>query len=172
MKTLTLALLGMAIMSTSWSPWKIAITSKDEPGEPMVVTGQVFAPDGITPLSGMRVYVYHTDARGLYNERNSGTRVPRLKGTMVTNDEGWYEYSTIRPAPYPGGGVAAHVHYNVSGGGYQEFHDALEFEGDQYLTDKEISESRSRGRFGSIQVLTKDKGGVWRCTKDIRMEKK
>ncbi|MBF8248477.1 MAG: hypothetical protein HW374_1277, partial [Bacteroidetes bacterium] len=47
--------------------WKAVITSKDEPGETMIVSGRVFAPDGKTPVEGISVHVYHTDAKGYYN---------------------------------------------------------------------------------------------------------
>jgi protocatechuate 3,4-dioxygenase beta subunit len=145
--------------------WSITIASKDEPGEPMVVTGTVYASDGKTPLPGMTVYVYHTDAKGYYHDPKSSDKNPRLRGTMTTNSEGKYEYSTIRPASYPDSKIVAHVHYKISGKGYKDQTDELEFEGDQFLEGK-----KSSGQFSNIQPITKDKDGVWRCVKDILMK--
>lgn len=145
--------------------WSITIAPKDEPGELMVVTGKVYAEDGKTPLPGMTVYVYHTDAKGRYNNSTTGDRTPRLRGTMTTNSDGRYEYQTIRPASYPDSKIVAHVHYAISGKGYKEQHDELQFEGDPFLEGK-----KGNGRFSDIQPIVKDNDGIWRCTKDIRMK--
>jgi protocatechuate 3,4-dioxygenase beta subunit len=48
------------------APSRITIPTKQEPGERMIVTGVVFDADEKTPLAGASVYVYHTDANGLY----------------------------------------------------------------------------------------------------------
>src|SRR5580658_5943982 len=37
------------------------IARDDEPGDRLVVEGQVFAPDGHTPAPGVTVYAYNTD---------------------------------------------------------------------------------------------------------------
>ena len=145
--------------------WSITIASKDEPGERMVVTGTVYAPDGKTPLQGITVYVYHTDAKGYYNNKKGSEQKPRLNGTMTTNSSGQYEYRTIRPASYPDSRAVAHVHYVISGKGYKEQYDELEFEGDPFLDGK-----KGKDRFSNIQPISKDKDGIWRCVKDIKMQ--
>src|SRR5262249_25559084 len=43
------------------------LAGPEEPGERLVVTGTVFAPDGVTPAPGVFLYVYNTDATGHYN---------------------------------------------------------------------------------------------------------
>lgn len=47
--------------------WDIDLASDDEPGEPLIVAGTIYAPDG-TPLAGKRVHVFQTDAEGLLCE--------------------------------------------------------------------------------------------------------
>jgi protocatechuate 3,4-dioxygenase beta subunit len=42
----------------------IVVAGPAEPGERFVVTGRVL--DGNKPLSGVSIYVFHTDAKGLY----------------------------------------------------------------------------------------------------------
>src|SRR5260370_10366279 len=37
------------------------ITQPGEPGEPLMVNGQVFAPDGKAPAAGVTAYAYNTD---------------------------------------------------------------------------------------------------------------
>ena len=165
------ATLMLSAVSAVFSPWKIVITSKDETGESMIATGRVFAPDGKTPVEGIRVHVYHTDAKGYYNPGTTSSQKPRLNGTMLTNEEGRYEYRTIRPASYPQSRNPAHIHYVISGKGYSEQYDELEFEGDPFLTEEVIEKSRKLGTFGVIQKLQRDVDGIWRTVKDIRLKK-
>lgn len=153
------------------SSWSMRITSSDEEGEPMVVTGTVYAPDGKTPLPGITVYVYHTDGQGYYRKGSNSSQNPRLKGTMKSNAEGKYEYRTIRPAPYPGGGNPAHVHYVLSGKGYAKQYDALMFEGDRYLSQKQRSTFDPLDTFSDVRPLVRDQNGVWRAVKDVRLKK-
>jgi len=151
--------------STKFGSWKTVLTFKDEPGEPLIVSGTVYAPDGKTPASGITVYVYHTDAEGYYRKGANSSDNPRLKGTMITNAEGQYEFRTIKPGAYPGGGNPAHIHYVLSGKGYPKHHDEVMFEGDPYLTPRDRSSI-------SVRPLTRDKDGVWRCVYDIKLKQK
>lgn len=150
--------------------WKTVITSKDEPGEPLIVSGTVYKPDGKTPVAGITIYVYHTDAEGYYRKGSNSSSNPRLHGTMITNAEGKYEYRTIKPAAYPGGGNPAHVHYVISGKGYSKQYDELQFEGDRWLKNPHLSALQRADTFLSVRPLTKDKDGVWRVVKDIKLE--
>ena len=160
------AIVTLPVLAEEWSA---VLTTADEPGEPFHVTGTVYGPDGETPVPGVDVYVYHTDADGVYSETNDN-RNPRLKATLTTNSRGRYEYRTIKPAPYPGGGVPAHVHYVVKGGGYPEQRRDLHFEGDPYLSNGMIARSNAMGKFGSVQPVTRDDNGVLHCTFDLRLE--
>ena len=139
-----------------------------EPGEPLVVTGTVYRSDGETPTAGITLYAYHTDAEGLYSATNDNTN-PRLKATLQTDAGGRYELRTIRPAPYPGGGVPAHIHYRLSGDGLAEQRLDLHFAGDPYLSERQKERSARLGRFGSIRKLISDGNGGWRCVYDLRL---
>ena len=150
--------------------WSATLTSPTEPGEPLLVTGTVYGPDGTTPAAGVELYAYHTDAEGLYSETNDNTH-PRLKGTVRTGADGRYELRTIKPAPYPGGGVPAHIHYRISGGGYPDQRADLNFEGDPYLSSRAAARSAERGRFGSIRPLEKDADGAWHVVFDLKLRK-
>src|SRR5688572_30535194 len=93
--------------------WQAAAIPAGEPGQPLVVSGVVYAADGTTPRPGVVVYAYQTDARGLYTP-DGRPGVPRLHAWMRTDERGRYELRTIRPASYPGQNIAAHVHMVVS----------------------------------------------------------
>lgn len=140
-----------------------------EPGEPLIVSGQVFRPDGATPAEGVTLYVYQTDATGHYAPR--GARAPRIRGWMKTGAEGRYQYRTIRPAPYPEGRSAAHIHTQLWGGGYPpQWNTDLLFADDPLITARERADSESLGRFGFIQAPVRGADGVLRCTHDLRLK--
>ncbi len=98
-------------------PWKIRITKQEEPGIPMIVTGRV-VDQSSRPLTGVKVYVYHTDATGKY--QLPGQQGNRLQGTMWTNKEGRFEFRTIRPGLYPGAREGEHFHFTLTEGGISD----------------------------------------------------
>jgi protocatechuate 3,4-dioxygenase beta subunit len=147
------------------------ITDASESGERLVVTGQVFGPDGVTPVEGIIVYAYQTDSRGEYH--NDANRVARLHGWAKTDAQGRYEFRTIRPAPYPGRSIAAHIHFHIYGAGFPlQWTEELLFGGDAFLKPGEIEHSAALGKFANVQSLSKDKDGVLRCTFNIRASSK
>jgi protocatechuate 3,4-dioxygenase beta subunit len=145
------------------------LAGPEEPGERLVVTGTVFAPDGVTPAPGVFLYVYNTDATGRYNSERG--LPPRLHGWMKTGPDGRYEYRTIKPASYPGSRIPAHVHTQLWGGVYPpQSGPELNFEGDPFLSAAEKERSERLGRFAFIRPLRKDASGVWRVEQDIRLK--
>jgi protocatechuate 3,4-dioxygenase beta subunit len=150
------------------APSVIDLAGPEEPGQRLVVSGRVFEPDGATPAAGVTLYVYQTDAEGLYSR--SG-RIPRLRGWMTTDAEGRYEYRTIRPAPYPSGGIAAHVHTQLWGAGWpKQWNRDLLFADDPYLSARDRDESAAAGRFAWVCAPATDASGVPRCTHDLRLK--
>ncbi len=151
-------------------PAKIVMVSPGEPGEPMVISGTIYGADGRTPLEGARLYVYHTDARGYYNPDGRMGPHPRLRGWMKTGADGRYEFRTIKPAPYPGRIIPAHIHPTVDGPGYPARWIAeYWFEGDPYLKSEDIAKNAGLGSFSAIVKLQRDTAGVLRGLRDIRL---
>jgi protocatechuate 3,4-dioxygenase, beta subunit len=140
-----------------------------EPGTRLIVTGRVWDHTGAHGVPGVKLYAYHTDAKGVYGPVPNH---PRLEGHVVTDSEGRFEWRTIRPMPYPGGGNPAHIHIEASEGGYpKQWVDELQFIDDPYLTDAQKKASRAKGRFGSIVSTRKDEKGALHATFNIRMSK-
>jgi len=159
--------------STKSLSWKTVITPKDEPGEPLIVSGTIYGPDGKTPLPGVTLYVYHTDAEGYYRKGTNSSSNPRLRGWMKTNTEGKYEFRTIKPGSYPGTRNPAHIHAKVRGAGYREqWSDEFHFEGDPFLSEQEKQSEAGGGRFASIMAMQRDANGVIRCVRDLKLERK
>jgi len=84
------------------------IAAAGEPGTPFLVRATLLDAAG-KPAPGVEVFAYQTDRTGIYNA--PGAADPwRLKGWAVTDAQGKFEFRTVRPGSYPGGGAAAHIH--------------------------------------------------------------
>ena len=154
--------------------WQTVIPPEDEPGEPLVLEGTVYETDGTTPAADVVIYAYHTNAQGVYPTRGDETGWARrhgyLRGWIKTDDEGRYRFRTIRPASYPGRETPAHIHMTVKEPGHPEYWiDAVVFESDPYVSASSRGGGEARGGSGVIR-LTRDADGVWRGTRDIRLE--
>jgi protocatechuate 3,4-dioxygenase beta subunit len=154
--------------------WKTVLTTAGEPGVPMVVSGRIFAADGRTPAAGVTLHVYHTDARGLYSERDGrgGPPDPRIKGSMKTDREGRYEFRSIRPASYPGTRNPQHIHAKVFGAGYAErWIPEYWFDDDPLVTDAMRGRFAGLGAFSPIVTPKRGADGLFAFVRDIRLEK-
>jgi protocatechuate 3,4-dioxygenase beta subunit len=153
--------------------WQTVIASKDEPGEPLLVAGRIFAPDGRTPVAGLTLYVYHTDNRGLYSEEDGNGREPnpRLKGYMRTDAEGRYEFRTIKPTPYPGTTNRRHIHSKVYGAGRSEqWLDDFIFADDPLVPREVHAQFAGLGKYTPLMVSQRGGDGLIRCVRDIRLK--
>jgi protocatechuate 3,4-dioxygenase, beta subunit len=153
------------------APSSIVVAGPGEPGERFVVTGRVL--DGNKPLAGISIYVFHTDAKGLYardgvnNDENA-----RLHGAMRSDTEGGYRFETIRPKGYDG--EPAHVHYVVIAPGYKPRMFDLWLGDDPVLVQRrkdglpELWFESAPGRV-VVRPITRDAKGTWHATRDLEM---
>src|SRR2546423_6069061 len=136
--------------------WKTVIPPENEPGEPLIITGKVFQPDGKTPAEGMVLWIYHTDRTGYYNEQDDASH-PRLNGWMKIGADGKYEFRTIRPGAYPHRSTPAHIHAVVYGSGYSERAiDDFWFKDDPRINDAELKRQADNG--GPPRFIGVDRG--------------
>lgn len=132
-------------------PWNGTIPMRDdEPGDPLVFSGQVRAVDG-RPLGGAKLELWHADDLGFYSQFAPGLPEWNLRGTFVADDDGRFQIHTLRPAPYqiPTEGACgqlisaagwhawrpAHLHFKVSAPGHELLTAQLYFPGDPHNDD-------------------------------------
>jgi protocatechuate 3,4-dioxygenase beta subunit len=151
--------------------WQTSIAAAAEPGERMEISGVVYQLNGKTPAPNVILYAYHTDVTGLYvpaaNATGQARRHGRLRGWVKTNAQGIYKFTTIRPAPYPGRDIPAHVHLVVKEPDKNEYYlDEVWFDDDPLVTPEKRAQTAQRGGSGIIH-LTKDKHRWWSGQRNI-----
>lgn len=154
--------------------WETTIPDDTEPGEPTIISGIVYQTDGSTPAEGVILYVYHTNAEGVYPKRGDEKKWARrhgyLRGWMKTDADGRYRFTTIRPATYPSNTEPAHIHIILKERKRQEYWiDAYHFEGDPLLTEEQTFNRQQRGDSGIIPLVLNEKG-VWIGVRNIVLE--
>ena len=151
--------------------WQTTIAPATEPGERIEISGIIYRADGRTPAPNVILYVYHTDASGLYSpapdEAGAARRHGHLRGWMKTNERGEYKFISIRPAPYPNAHIPAHIHPVVKELDKNEYYlDEYLFDDDPLLTREPRPKVENRGGSGIIH-LTKNPDGTWVGRRDI-----
>ncbi len=150
--------------------WQTTIATKDEKGEPLIISGTIYQPDGVTSAEGVVLFVYHTDSTGYYNKEDDAYN-PRLRGYMKTGKDGKYEFKTIKPAPYPKRTTPAHIHAQIYSSQIPEYSiDEYWFEGDPFITPEEKAKLTGRGGFNSIIKLTRSEDGILRGVRNIKLD--
>ena len=149
--------------------WRMAFPIVKEDGEPMIISGTVYKPDGKTAAPNTLIYFYHTDKYGIYGRTGQPTH-GRFRGWMLTDAKGRYEFSSIRPASYPNSTQSQHVHMTVTTLDRREdWIDSILFEGDRFITARERGWSGQRGGFNPIITLTRGPDGIQRGVRDIQL---
>lgn len=147
-------------------PREVTLCAADEKGERLTFAGRVLDNQG-RPLAKAAVIAYHADRSGLYNPPGSPTRVPRLRGVAVTDAEGKFRFSTVRPGPYPNGSEPAHIHLEVTAPAHRLRYVTYWFEGDPLITDER---RRKLDAETVIVELSRGSDSVWLFARDIRLE--
>lgn len=125
-------------------------TRPDEQGTPLILAGQVRDTAGV-PVVGAELDIWQADDQGYYSGFAPHIPDGNLRGVVVTDAQGRFEISTVRPAPYqiptdgPTGRLLeaagwhpwrpAHLHLIVRAPGHRPVTTQLYFEGGEWLDD-------------------------------------
>ncbi len=148
------------------------IAAHDEPGEKLVIEGQVRSKDG-TARAGVLLFANQTNAGGVYPSGGpsggpSSGPSGGLSAWARTDLEGRYRFDTVRPGSYPGQSIPQHVHfYVVEPGCALYFIDDVEFLDDPKLLAAHKARTKSRG--GNGRVMPKRYGSGWHVRRDITL---
>lgn len=97
---------------------KIAGMVKEAGGEIIVLKGKLISAQG-QPLAGHRIEIWQCDINGRYHHPRDRRNIAHDKGFQgfghdITDQDGNYNFRTIKPAKYPG--RAPHIHVKVING--------------------------------------------------------
>ena len=114
-------------------------------GEPIEVVGRVIERDG-RPVGDAMVEIWQCNAFGRYHhpsDRRDAPLDPNFQGygRDLTDHDGAYRFATIKPPPYPASATwmrPAHIHFRVTGPGFEPLVTQMYFAGDPYLADDAV----------------------------------
>jgi protocatechuate 3,4-dioxygenase, beta subunit len=102
------------------------LTGGEPIGERILVHGRVLDED-TRPVRGALIEVWQANAAGRYRHKVDGHDAPldpnfTGAGRMLTDENGCYQFKTIKPGPYPWGNHRnawrpAHIHFSLFGAG-------------------------------------------------------
>ena len=112
------------------APFQTKLAGPNEPGERLIITGKVYSSDCRSPLPNALIEVWQANKAGLYDTDKPGNFTEHvdfhLRGMMLTDQQGNYEFETIMPGRYPippklpglekyaGLTRPAHIHFRVA----------------------------------------------------------
>ena len=116
---------------------------RDPIGERIIVHGQVLDQNG-RPVPSALLEIWQCNAAGRYrhvNDRYVAPVDPNFLGCgrVVTDEDGWYQFRTVKPGPYPWRNRLddwrpAHIHFSIFGHALvQRLVTQMYFEGDPLL---------------------------------------
>lgn len=121
------------------APFRAKITPPLEPGDVLLISGRVWGFDTRKPLVNAVLDVWQANAKGRYDNddpKNPPARdVFKNRARLLTDENGYYEYETIRPGAYkigPESWRPSHIHYLVRARGYKQLITQMYFKGDAH----------------------------------------
>jgi len=164
------------------APFQTKLLGPDEPGQRLIVAGTVYGSDCRTRLPNTLIEVWQANDAGLYDTDKPGNFTERnafrLRGMMLTDQQGNYEFETIVPGRYPippnlpglekyaGLTRPAHIHFRVSESLHVPLTTQLYFRDDPF-----IAKDPWAGRKPSSAITLKQEGKFLRGAFDIVLAK-
>ncbi|MGQ0829820.1 MAG: dioxygenase family protein [Bacteroidota bacterium] len=142
----------------------------------LIISGTIFRSDGKTPYPDVIMYTYHTDEKGYYSKKGNETGFQKwhghLHGWCKTDENGHYEIHSVRPAPYPGNTMPAHIHAALKEPNKDQpyYINDFVFKDDTFVTEKYVSSLINPGGTGIVDI-EKSGDGNWTGKRDIVVAK-
>ena len=137
------------------APLRTMLCRDDEEGDILFVSGHVTAAGDGRPLPGALLDVWQTNRQGYYENQDASQPDYNLRGRLLTDEQGRYEFRSIVPGAYEvtrGGPVAelllalnrhgwrpSHIHLKVSCPGFVPLTTMLFMSGDPWLQSDAIN---------------------------------
>ncbi|MBK8549656.1 MAG: hypothetical protein IPL53_00830 [Ignavibacteria bacterium] len=139
------------------------VAGSSEPGERIVIRGQILDEEGNAPYPGIIIYAYHTDNGGNYSKKGNETGFQKwhgyLHGWCMTGADGKYEIHTIKPGRYPSNDAPAHIHWAIKEpSGYMTYLNDFVFSDDSLVNKEYLSYLRLPGDDGVITLKENGSG--------------
>ncbi len=150
----------------------------EEPGERLVFSGTVRSTEG-SPLPGALLDVWQATADGEYSNVHPGVPEGNLRGRLMTDPAGRFEFETIVPAPYeiPNTGATGtllaalgrhcfrpgHIHFKVSHPSARALTTQVYFEGDPWIDSVVVGAVKD----SLVTPLVRDGEAETRCSYDF-----
>ncbi|MGH6782328.1 MAG: hypothetical protein ACREB5_09510 [Sphingomonadaceae bacterium] len=160
------------------APFQTKLAGPDEPGERLVITGKVYSSDCRTRLSNALIEIWQANTAGLYDTNKPGNFTEHghfhLRGMMLTDQQGNYEFETVMPGRYPippnlpglekyaGLTRPAHVHFRVAESLHVPLTTQLYFKDDPFIAKDPFA-----SRKPSLATALRQDGKILRGTFDI-----
>ena len=131
------------ILGPYWSqnhPQRTILANSEEPGTRIFISGVVTADDCETPIQNALVDVWHANDEGCYtifqecNSGNSDNDPYNLRGVIVTDENGHYDFESIFPGYYTG--RPRHFHYKITSPSGLELVTQCYFEIDPFINEE------------------------------------
>jgi catechol 1,2-dioxygenase len=162
------------------APFRTNLAGPNEPGERLIISGTAYSSDCRSPLPNTLIEIWQANEAGLYDTNKPGNFTEHvdfnLRGMMLTDQQGHYEFETIMPGRYPvppnlpgleqyaGLTRPAHIHFRVSESLHVPLTTQLYFKDDPYIA----KDPWARGKT-SLAIDLKQDGKFLRGTFDLAL---
>jgi len=150
-----------------------SIVRSPTPGEPVLVRAQVLDAGDSQPVAAAEVDVWHASPEGFYENQDPAQADMNLRGRFITDAEGRFEFTTVKPAGYPvpvNGPVGdllrlqgrhnlrpAHIHFLIAKTGFKtQFAQVYSGDDPNLETDVQFAVTRSL-----VATYTPNAAGGW-----------
>ena len=160
------------------APFQTKLAGPNEPGERLVISGTTYSSDCRSRLPNTLIEIWQANKAGLYDTVKPGNFTEHvdfhLRGMMLTDQQGNYEFETIMPGRYPvppnlpglekyaGLTRPAHIHFRVSESLHVPLTTQLYFKDDPF-----IAKDPWASRKPSMAIGLKQDGSLLRGTLNI-----